>query len=315
MCDFSASNRNRLLSCKTLSLPQQVAVWFVRRGYGAGLDATERTARKVFGESVMPSALGALRTVLEALHRSPLDHAPVHSLRDSHLSGEEFDLLTALAVVQHDGRVEETVMQWGWPKATDIHLLDQCVTDFALHLANAKQVLPPPNFRSGVACAAVLFTEELDSREQLLLNGVRTWVKAAKNHESGLSAITALFEQQGLKAAAPALNAILTNTVAAAIRPVDVRCSPCWGGLSPDEARILHGVSASQRELQGTVVKLLSSWLQPSAIRLTAPAVEGVGLALTAAFHRLPLRSWSFPELCGRSSWFAESPEPITRLH
>jgi hypothetical protein len=60
-----------------------------------------------------------------------------------------------------------------------------------------------------------------------------------------------------------------------------------------------------QREQRALAFELLASWLQPAAVRLTLPAVEGLAIGLAGACHRLPLRDWRFPELTGQAPWIA----------
>jgi len=304
------------LSCRTLALPEQIAVWLLRRAFQAGVDATSRSARQVFGPARMSLAMQALDGVVTALHRSPLDVPPVHSLDDPTLSREEFDLLTALARAQHAGSAEaETlVARWGWPTAGDDERLARAVDELGALMAHAGQMLPPPHSRPGLATAEVLETAGLDPRERLLVDGIRLWVRCLIHRREAQPQVAALLGARGLAAAALPLHAVLTHTSVAATRSIDVRCRRC-PHLSPDEARVLHGVSAVQRDQATPGFELLSSWLPPTAVRLTLPALQGIGRALAAAGHRLPLREWRFPELCGQSSWPVQGATATTAVH
>jgi len=294
------------LRCRDLNLPQQICIWFIRRAYHAGVEATERTATKVFGPPAMGEALTALDALVDALHRSPLEVPPVHALRAPVQSKEEFDLLTAFAVSQHAGAAAGRALaaRWGWPAAVDNVEVEHAVSGFAAFLDRAAQRLPPPQGRPPLACAGADSTADLDPRERSLVRAIRVWVRCVKRREPPHEAVDALLREQGLSTGGRSLNAILTNTATAATRHVDVRCPGC-PGLAPDEARIVHAVSAMQRNQQELAFELLASWLQPAAVRLTLPAVEGLAVGLAGACHRLPLRDWRFPELTGQWPWIA----------
>jgi len=136
------------LLCRHLTLAQQVAIWFVRRAFDAGVEATERTARKVFRSQFVEQALDTLAALTEALHQSPLDTPPVHPLRDRTLAHEEFDLLTVLAVVQHaHGSSVGMIERWGWPAASDAGRVIEMLTKLATHFDDAGHRLPfaPPS--------------------------------------------------------------------------------------------------------------------------------------------------------------------------
>jgi len=286
------------LLCRDLDLPQQVAIWFVRRAFHDGTEATERTARKVFGAAAMETALGALEVLVDCLHRSPLDTGPVHPLRERVQSTEEYDLLTALAASQHAGAeaAQRLALCWGWPAAIDVERVPESLAAFAARLEHAGQRLPAPQGRRLLGCAATDSIAGLDCRERALVDGMRLWVRCVKEREPALPALEALLQEHRLGTAARSLDAILTNTATAATRQVDVRCPGCTG-LAADEARIVLAVAAAQRRQQALAFELLAAWLAPAAVRLTLPAVEGLAASLAAAFHRLPLRGWRFPEL------------------
>lgn len=291
------------LHCRHLTLAQQVAIWFIRRAFDAGIEATERTARKVFLAQPVAQALCPLAELVDALHRSPLDTPPVHPLRDKLMAHEEYDLLTALALVQHArGSAAGIVERWGWPAAGDAGRVGNALTCIATQLNGAGHRMPCPRSRPVMAAAAVDATQHLDARERLLVDAVRLWVQLAERGEPALPQLDALLRQAGVGPAAMALDAILTHTLSAAVRALDIRHLGC-AGLSGDEARIVHAVSCVQRRRRDTAFELLSSWLRPSAVRAALPAVDGIAEALTAAHHRLPLRSWRFAETAGQSHW------------
>lgn len=303
------------LHCRHLTLAQQVAIWFVRRAFDAGVEATERTARKVFRTQPIEQALRPLVDLVDALHQCPLETPPVHPLRERMLANEEFDLLTAYALVQHaPGTAGDMVERWGWPAAGDTGRVREALTKLATHLDDAGHRMPCPRARPVMAAAAVDTMAPLDARERLLVEGMRLWVQLAERGEAPLPRLERLFRDTGLGAGAPGLDTILTHTLNAAIRPLDVRHLGC-SGLSPDEARIVHAISSVQRRQRETVFELLSSWLPPSAVRATLPIIEDIGGALAAARHRLPLRGWRFPETEGRSAWPAGVPQADVTMH
>jgi hypothetical protein len=302
------------LLCRHLTLAQQVAIWFVRRAFDAGVEATERTARKVFRSQPVEQALDTLDALTEALHQSPLDTPPVHPLRDRMLTHEEFDLLTVLAVVQHaHDSAAGMIERWGWPAASDVGRVSEMLTKLATHFDDAGHRLPCPRSRPVMAATAVDTVAPLDGRERLLIEGIRLWVQLAERGEAPLPRLDSLMHSAGL-GGAPALDAILTHTSSAATRPLDVRHRGCTG-LSADEARIVHAISSAQRRRRETVFELLSSWLQPAAVRATLPAVEAIAGTLAASRHRLPLRDWHFPETAGQAVCPAFAPPSGATTH
>jgi hypothetical protein len=165
-----------------------------------------------------------------------------------------------------------------------------------------------------MAASAVDTVAPLDGRERLLVEGIRLWVQLAKRGEAPLPRLDSLMHTAGLSAGAPALEAILTHTSSAATRPLDVRHLGCFG-LSADEARIVHAISSAQRRRRETVFELLSSWLQPAAVRATLPAVDAIASALAASRHRLPLRNWRFREAAGQAARPAFAPPSGATTH
>ncbi len=291
------------LRCRDLVLSEQIVVWFVRRAFNSGVEATRRTALKVFGDEAAPDAMQVLDALAGVLHRSPLgDTSLVGPLRDASLTACEFDLLTAVARTQEAGRAASVTRHWGWQAAADTRCMEEALAAFARLLAVSGHVLPSSRLRPILTADDTWTTDALDCRERLLVESIRIWVARQTEGKSAAIEITRLLAPFNLCAAAPPLDAILSNTCRAATRCVDVRCRGCRG-LSPDEARVLHSISCLQREAPETAFDLLASWLRPEAARASLYLAKDIARILSATMHRLPLRSWRFPELDGRGSW------------
>ena len=294
------------LRCRDLVLPQQIVVWFVRRTFHAGVEATERTARKVFGEGSAQRAMQAVEALAGILHRSPLEAPLVGPLRDASLSACEFDLLTAIARAQETGRATSVVKHWGWQCAADTRGVEEALSVFAHLLADSNQMLPRSRMRPILTADDIWITGALDSRERLLVESIRVWVGRHVQGRDGAREVAGILKPLDLCAVATPLGAILRGTCHAAIRCVDVRCREC-GTLSPDEARLLHSVSSLQRGASEVAFELLASWLHPLAARSILCRADDIARVLSANMHRLPLRAWRFPELDGRGSWTVHS--------
>ena len=295
------------LRCRDLVLSEQIVVWFVRRAFNSGVEATRRTALKVFGDETVEGAMHALDALAGILHRSPLEEGPlVGALRDASLSACEFDLLTALARAQEAGRAASVVDHWGWQAAADTRCLEHALAVFAHLLAGSGHVLPRSRMRPILSADDIWTTGALDRRERLLVESIRVWVAQQIQGKADPTGVAGLLAPVNLCAAAPPLGAILSNTCRAATRCVDVRCRECRS-LSPDEARILHSISCLQRDASETAFDLLANWLRPEAARASLYLAKDIARILSATMHRLPLRSWRFPELDGRGSWLLHS--------
>ena len=295
------------LRCRDLVLSEQIVVWFVRRAFNSGVEATRRTALKVFGDEAVQGAMQALEALADILHRSPLEEVPlVGPLRDASLTTCEFDLLTAVARAQEAGCAASVVEHWGWQASADTRCVERALAVFAHRLAASGHVLPRSRMRPILTADDIWTTDALDRRERLLVESIRVWVAGQIQGKADAMEVARLLAPAHLCAAAPPLDAILSNTCRAATRCVDVRCRECRG-LSPDEARILHSISCLQREASETAFELLASWLQPEAARASVYLAKDIARILSTTMHRLPLRAWRFPELDGRGSWFLHS--------
>ena len=282
-------------------------MWFVRRAFNSGVDATRRTALKVFGDAAAPGAMQALDVLAGTLHRSPLEEVPlVGPLRDASLTACEFDLLTAVARAQEVGRAASLVHHWGWQAAADTRCVEQALAIFAHLLAASGHLLPRSRMRPILTADDIWTTDALDRRERLLVESIRVWVAGQIQGKASAVDAARLLAPVNLCAAAPPLDAILSNTCRAATRCVDVRCRECRS-LSPDEARILHSISCLQREASETAFDLLANWLRPEVARASMYLAKDIARILSATMHRLPLRAWRFPELDGRGSWLLHS--------
>ena len=299
---------------RELSMTQRLAIWLIRRLPETGAEQSSPTSDKIFIDDDRPRAHAALNGILASVQRTPLSESPIRRLRTESLSPEEVDFLSAMAEVQHYGTALTSIERWGWPAASDTERVLDAVTQLADCLDIAGHRFPCPKPDQVLAARPTLTTMALDQRELALVKGVRAWAWCFQQGHEGLPVLDRLLRSSSLVGVLNPLDRILINTSVAASRQVDLRYPSC-AALSQDEARIVHAISACQRDHRDAGFELLESWLQPAAVRLTLPAVEGIALALTASAHRLPLRRWRFPELTGSSSWPTSESTPVPALH
>lgn len=104
---------------------------------------------------------------------------------------------------------------------------------------------------------------------------------------------------------------IIEVTAASAFRTFDIRCNDC-STISPDEARILCALALGQRESDGAIRDVLSSWLLDSAVRLIVPVFVSLARFLSGCGYDLPLRDWNYSHL---EKMQGIKPMPIERAH
>jgi len=145
-----------------------------------------------------------------------------------------------------------------------------------------------------------LHAADLDFPGQFVLWGMRAWLAARRQNESGgLSAYRSMAGEGFLKAGVPQAMELIDDVfqalAAAAIRQIDLRCPHC-AFVSPDEALLLGAVAASQRKQHGVSWSALTALLPPAAARGALPALISLAILLQAA--ELVLTPID-PETCG----------------
>jgi len=310
-----------------LLLPEQIVVWTLRR-YRAGgerLESLAGTFRQVFGLGVVEAALAAAGMVIGALERHSRRTDPprpdsraandpgIHRL---YLSATELSVLRLMAAAQRDDSLTASaVVTWLVRPAGQQQLLDGAHA-FAACLTAAEQHLPvEPDGVNGRArehnatLTAAFEVPDLQEDEKLVLVAMRLWVRRAMVNQCGGPVLYRHLADHGAADAAPGLHGMLYNLGTAARRPIDMRCPNCHG-LSPDEARLLHGLASAQAARDDAVLDVMLELLAPAAARLTVEPVLGAARALAASGVALPLRNWDFAMLALEAAPSAE-PSPL----
>lgn len=309
-----------------LLLSEQIVVWTLRR-YRAGgerLESLAGTFRQVFGLGVVEAALAAAGMIIGALERHSRrteQRADTGAANDSgvhrlYLSHTELSVLRLIAAAQRgDTLTAGAVAAWLVRPAGQRQLLDGARA-FAGCLMAASQPLPaePDGMESraaprNVALPAAYEVPDLQEDEKLVLVAMRLWVRRAMQNQCGGPVLYRHLADHGAADAAPGLHGMLYNLGTAARRPIDMRCPNC-SGLSPDEARLLHGLASAQAARDDAVLDVMLELLAPAAARLTVEPALGAARALAASGVALPLRNWDFATLALEAAPSAE-PSPL----
>jgi hypothetical protein len=291
-----------------LLLSEQIVVWTLRR-YRAGgerLESLAGTFRQVFGLGGVEAALAAAGMVIGALERhsrrteqrpesGAANDSGTHRL---YLSHTELSVLRLIAAAQRgDTLTAGAVVAWLVRPAGQRQLLDGA-SAFGGCLTAASQPLPaePDGMESraaqrNVALPAAYEVPDLQEDEKLVLVAMRLWVCRAVQNQCGGPVLYRHLADHGAADAAPGLHGMLYNLGTAARRPIDMRCPNC-SGLSPDEARLLHGLASAQAARDDAVLDVMLELLAPAAARLTVEPALGAARALAASGVALPLRNW-----------------------
>jgi len=312
-----------------LLLAEQIVVWTLRR-YRAGgerLEGLAGTFRQVFGLNGVEPALAAAGQVIGALerHSRRSDRRPKlnaaandSGLHRLYLSGAELSVLRLIGAAQrHDGPTAAAVAAWLVRPAGQASLQDGARA-FAACLTAAGQHLPAePDGVAGAGSARIhnrplpsaFEVSDLGPDEKLVLVAMRLWVRQAMQNQCGGPVLYRHLAEHGVAEAAPGLHGMLYNLGTAARRPIDMRCPNC-PGLSPDEARLLHGLASAQAARDDAVLDVMQELMAPAAARLTVEPARGAARALIAAGVALPLRNWDFATLALEAAPSAE-PSPL----
>jgi hypothetical protein len=290
---------------ESLSLPEQIVIWALRRyrAAGEGLAPLAAMFERIF-DARSTGALAAFARLIRQLDQLP--QAGEAAFLSQRLSPTEAVLLALMASLQQKARSKAAGIAARLVGPAASEALIAAAGDFAAALAVAGFPLgdagpadasrPPWPPRTEAMLPTALVTADLVDAELLLLHAVRLWVVSIRLQRCSHERIARHFAEHGVPDAAASLHAILHHTSVAAARQVDVRCPPCRL-LSPDEARLLHAIASAQRSDRSAAFETISDWLPLAAARLTLESVAGLAEALRRAGITLPPRSWDFDRL------------------
>ena len=134
---------------------------------------------------------------------------------------------------------------------------------------------------------------ELPFAEQLVLWGIRMWVRAFNHGDNNHSVLKKGFSLAGVAEAYGALDAVLSILSRLGQGVVDIRY-PCCSEISLDEHRIIGAVAACQHEKNySSRDTYLSKWLPPAASQMGYLHVFELAKVLKKGGLILNLRVWA----------------------
>ena len=154
---------------------------------------------------------------------------------------------------------------------------------------------------------------DLYPAEQMILGATRLWAHQHRQGEETSDLLTRYFQFVGCLPAMASHNALMQHCHVAGCRPIalhSVNC-PC---LSEDEESIVHVAAYGQRRWDTYAADLLGRWFQPAAVRLTLPAVRGLGEALASYGFCIPLRPWDVTRSRTPEPWWFQASSPTSDL-
>ena len=134
---------------------------------------------------------------------------------------------------------------------------------------------------------------ELPFGEQLVLWGVRMWVRSFNQGGNSHNVVQKGFSIAGVAAAYEALDALMNVLSQSGQGVVDIRC-PCSSEISFDEHRILGAVAAFQyEEAHCSRGSYLSVWLSPLSSKLACTHLNELANVLKKGGLMFNLREWA----------------------
>ena len=128
--------------------------------------------------------------------------------------------------------------------------------------------------------------------EQLILWGVRMWVRAFTQDANIQSVLRNGFKLANAADAHPALDAMMTIFSSAGYGTMDIRCPQCTE-ISPDEHRILAALAAWQREPESRDGEAyLRCWLPTAGLRLVREPMQHLAITLAGVGLMIRPRPW-----------------------
>lgn len=158
--------------------------------------------------------------------------------------------------------------------------------------------------------------KDLYPSEQIVLGATRLWVARHRRGAPAQPALNRFFAFWNAEAAAASHHTLMRHSALAANRAIaihDVDCS-C---LSKDEERLVHAVAYVQRRCARQAARILEVWLPPAAVRLTLPALQGLGQALAERSYCVPMRTWNVKAMTTATDpwWYAATTPTSVLVH
>ena len=158
--------------------------------------------------------------------------------------------------------------------------------------------------------------KDLYPAEQIVLGATRLWVARHRRGAPPGPVLDRFFAFWNAEAAAASHDALMRHSAVAAHRTIAVHNVEC-SCLSKDEERLAHAVAYVQRRWTRDAARILHHWLPPAAVRLTLPALQGLGQVMAERSFCLPLRAWNVgaPDPAGDVWWQSASMPTSVLIH
>ena len=303
--DLSGLNEESLrvgAAVNSITEAERAALWVIRAVAQDGIAASTKIPQKLTVVSDVQASTLTER-IFAIVRTGSIGGLALCAPAKPGVSEGEFDLLNLLGRIQHQNDYNELVNRLAVPTGEQFTTMVDVLMVLADFLFKANIVLPlPVANRPVLSAVGVRKCDKLAPSEQCLLAGVRLWAKSEDDWRGGMHILTNYFGRIGLGEVCAPLHTMLVHAVTSSTRGLFVNC-PGFEGLTVDEARIIHAVSATQRGYKEIAMTLLATWLPPVAVRLSLRCIEGLSDILGAQSGRMPLRDWAFPELCDPESW------------
>jgi len=144
---------------------------------------------------------------------------------------------------------------------------------------------------------------ELPFGEQILLWGVRVWVRSYRNDSNVQNLLHIAYSRAGVPSAHTGLDALMEMIIANGYGVMEIRCPSCTK-ISADEMRLMAAIAALQHGSNlndGDIY--LECWAKPATLRILRPVAQLLAKALKDGGLLIRPRPWSLsPHLSNKSN-------------
>ena len=134
---------------------------------------------------------------------------------------------------------------------------------------------------------------ELPFEEQILLWGIRVWVRNYRNDSNSQNLLHIAYSRAGVPSAHTGLDTMMEMITSNGYGVMEVRCPSCTK-ISSDEMRLMAAIAACQHGSSlndGDIY--LKCWAKPATLRILRPAAQLLAKALKDGGLLIRPRPWS----------------------
>ena len=138
---------------------------------------------------------------------------------------------------------------------------------------------------------------ELPFGEQMLLWGIRVWVRSYRNDSNVQNLLHIAYSRAGVPSAHTGLDTMMEMIIANGYGVMEVRCPSCTS-ISADEMRLMAAIAAWQHGTSSHDGDIyLKCWAKPATLRILRPAAQLLAKALKDGGLLIRPRPWSLTPL------------------